>query len=89
MKQTLLTLCGAVAGGILGYFAFGWLLGQGFYALMLPGGLLGLGAGLAKNRSVLLAVAWPPWRWACSRNGVSGPSKKITGLVSFSCMSGT
>ena len=56
MKQTLLVLCGAVAGGILGYFAFVWVARQGFYALMLPGGLLGLGAGIAQNRSILLAA---------------------------------
>ncbi len=29
---------------------------QGFYALVLPGGLLGLGAGIVKNRSWLIAV---------------------------------
>ena len=57
MKQTLLVLCGALAGGILGYFAFFWIASQGFYALILPGGLLGLGAGIAKSRSILLAVA--------------------------------
>ncbi len=56
MKQTLLVLGGALAGGILGYFAFDWIARQGFYALMLPGALLGLGASLAKNRSVLLAA---------------------------------
>ena len=56
MKQTALTLCGATAGGILGYFVFSWLASQGFYALALPGGLLGLGAGIGKTRSVLLAV---------------------------------
>lgn len=56
MKQTLLGLGGALVGGVLGYFAFGWLLGQGFYGLILPGGLLGLGAGVARPRSILLAV---------------------------------
>jgi hypothetical protein len=56
MKQTVITLGGAIAGGVLGYFACFWLAGQGFYALALPGGLLGLGAGLGKNRSVALAV---------------------------------
>lgn len=39
------TLAGAAAGGVAGYFAFGWLVGQGFYALALPGVLLGLGGG--------------------------------------------
>ena len=37
--DSLLTLCGAICGGALGYFAFGWMLNQGFYAMVLPGGL--------------------------------------------------
>jgi len=56
MKQLLLVVAGAVAGGILGYSAFFWIAGQGFYGLVLPGGLLGLGAGIGKNRWVSLAV---------------------------------
>src|SRR5262249_44369444 len=56
MMQSLLVLAGAVAGGVLGYFAFFWVAAQGFYGLIIPGALLGLGAGIAKNRSVVLAV---------------------------------
>jgi hypothetical protein len=56
MKQIVLVLAGAIAGGVLGYFGFWWLVQQGLYGLMLPGALLGLGAGIAKNRSVILAV---------------------------------
>jgi hypothetical protein len=53
-----LSLAGAAAGGGLGYLAFGWLAGQGLYALALPGVLLGLGATvLARRRSMALAVA--------------------------------
>jgi hypothetical protein len=49
--QTIaLGLLGALAGGCVGYFAFFWIAGQGFYALMLPPGLLGIGAGLAARR---------------------------------------
>jgi multisubunit Na+/H+ antiporter MnhB subunit len=52
-----LGLAGAVVGGGLGYLAFGWLAGQGFYALALPGVLLGLGAAvLAKRRSMAMAT---------------------------------
>ena len=40
MKNNVLALCGAVAGGVVGYFAFFWVLEQGFYALALPGALL-------------------------------------------------
>ena len=50
-SQTLLLgLLGAVAGGCAGYFAFFWIAHQGFYALVLPGGLLGIAAGLCTRR---------------------------------------
>lgn len=54
MKQTVMVLGGAVLGGVVGHFAFGWLISQGFYGLVLPGGLIGLGAGWAPCRS-----RWP------------------------------
>jgi hypothetical protein len=58
VANTAFGLAGAAIGGVAGYFAFGWLAGQGFYALALPGVLLGLGAAvLAKIRSMALAVA--------------------------------
>jgi hypothetical protein len=51
-----LGLLGAASGGILGYVAFGWLIGQGFYALVLPPALIGLAAGMCvKHRSTVLA----------------------------------
>lgn len=50
-------LIGAVLGGTLGYFAFFWIIQQGFYALLLPPGLLGLVAGIgARGRSLPLAI---------------------------------
>lgn len=61
--QTIaLGLFGAAVGGCLGYFAFKWIASQGFYALMLPPGLLGIGAGLASPRrsrplAIICAVA--------------------------------
>jgi len=56
-RNVLVGLAGALLGGVLGYFAFIWIARQGFYALMLPGGLAGAGAGLfVTNRSVLRAV---------------------------------
>jgi hypothetical protein len=35
---------------------FIWLANQGVYGLILPGGLLGLGAGAFKSRSILIAL---------------------------------
>jgi hypothetical protein len=58
----LLSMIGAVAGGILGYYTFGWIYHHGFYGMMIPGALLGLGSGLvapapSHARGVLCAVA--------------------------------
>jgi len=56
MKDNLAVLGGAIAGGVLGYFGFRWLLQQGFYAMILPGGLLGLGAAMWPGKSVAISV---------------------------------
>ena len=56
MKRSVLMLVGAVAGGLLGYVGFLWIARQGFYALVLPGGLLGLGASLFAKRSTALCI---------------------------------
>jgi hypothetical protein len=56
VKNNVLALCGALAGGALGYFAFFWAAAQGFYAIILPGALLGLGAGIVRTRSLAVAV---------------------------------
>ena len=50
-------LAGGMAGGVLGVFAFEWLLTQDFYALALPG--LGMGLGtrlLGRQRFLPLSV---------------------------------
>jgi hypothetical protein len=50
-------LVGMAIGGVLGYYAFRMAIMQGFYALALPGMLLGLGAALGSGRrSPMLAV---------------------------------
>jgi hypothetical protein len=56
MRNHLFALAGAVIGGAIGYFAFFWIARQGFYGIILPGGLLGLGAGIVKNHSRWVAV---------------------------------
>jgi hypothetical protein len=56
-QPIVLGLLGAAVGGCVGYFAFFWIARQGFYALVLPGALLGWGAGLAsRRRSTALAA---------------------------------
>lgn len=73
LKDNGLVLLGAVSGGLLGYLGFFWLVHQGFYGLILPGGLLGIGAGVFKAPSKYIAVICGSWRWpsGSSRNGVS------------------
>lgn len=44
-------LFGAAIGGAVGFFVYRWLLQQGLYGLAIPGGMLGLGFGLAARRS--------------------------------------
>ena len=56
MKQWILVLVGAIAGGLVGLFGFLWIARQGFYMLALPGGLLGVGASLFPNRSTIICV---------------------------------
>jgi hypothetical protein len=58
LKNHIMVLAGAVAGGVLGYFIFLWLARhQGLYALAVPGGLVGLGAGCFRNKSLPVAIA--------------------------------
>ncbi len=56
LTKDCLVLAGALAGGLVGYVVFEWLLGQGYYGLMLPGGFLGMGAGMFKTRTKAIAV---------------------------------
>lgn len=56
-KNLMVGLLGALAGGVLGHFVFLWAAHQRFYAMILPGALVGLGGGLlVRNRSVLRGV---------------------------------
>ncbi len=50
-------LIGALAGGIAGHFATVWLFHQGYYAMILPGALAGLGASIARSRFLNLHLA--------------------------------
>jgi hypothetical protein len=53
IRDMLVGLAGALIGGAIGYVAFVWIARQGFYALMLPGALAGVGTSLfVSDRSV-------------------------------------
>lgn len=56
VKGDVQVLLGAIVGAVLGHYAFMWLITQGFYAMVLPGGLVGLGAGLPKHGKIYLAA---------------------------------
>ncbi len=55
-RNDFLVLLGAVIGGLLGYVTFFAIARRGLYGLALPGGLLGLGAGIFKTRSKAVPV---------------------------------
>jgi hypothetical protein len=62
LVSNLLGLLGAILGGVVGFYTFGWILGQGFYGPMIPGALLGGGCGLlarhsSRARGILCGVA--------------------------------
>jgi hypothetical protein len=52
----VLTFLGAIVGGAIGYLIFIWLLKQGMYGLALPGAMVGVGAGMFRNRSIIVAI---------------------------------
>lgn len=52
--EAVLSSIGAALGGVLGYFAFGWLYRRGYYAMVLPGSLVGIGCGLFSKRDSIV-----------------------------------
>ena len=51
-----LTILCACLGGYVGYLGFMFLADRGFYALVLPGGVLGLAAGIPRSRSIAVPI---------------------------------
>ena len=45
--KLFLGIVGGIVGGAIGLYACKWLHGQGYYAIVLPGALVGLGFGYA------------------------------------------
>lgn len=56
--QSMRCVAAAAAGGTLGYFGFFWAASQGLYAMVLPGGLIGIGATIWPVRSTWIC-------WLC------------------------
>lgn len=62
LVPALMSLAGAILGATVGVAAFSWLLGQGYYAMVLPGACMGLGCHLASparsaRRGLIAGVA--------------------------------
>ena len=60
--SNVLGFVGAIVGGVVGFYTFGWLLSYGFYGLMIPGAFVGLGCSLAAShpsttRGILCGLA--------------------------------
>ena len=55
-KWDVLALGAGIVGGVLGSLAFEWCARQGLYSLVLPGGVLGLAAGLFRNNSRIVSL---------------------------------
>ena len=55
-KSISLALLGASLGGWLGYHAFFWAYKQDFYAMILPGALVGFGASFARCRLLVIPI---------------------------------
>jgi hypothetical protein len=75
IANCVLGIIGAVIGGALGYYIFMWIVDQGFYGLMIPGALLGMGCSLLSQhrshfRGVICAAAacllglYSEWKFA-------------------------
>jgi hypothetical protein len=56
MGRDAIAICLAVAGGFVGHVVFLLLAAHGLYGLALPGGFVGLGAGIVRNRSIRVAL---------------------------------
>ena len=75
VSDNLRAVIGGAVGAVVGYRLFFWLIDQGFYGMMIPGALLGLGSGLlarrpSRVRGVVCGLAglalgiYTEWRYA-------------------------
>lgn len=56
LKKYAVALLGAIIGGTIGVLGFAWFLSFGFHALVLPGGLMGIGASAGRVRNLPFAI---------------------------------
>lgn len=81
---TCLGTLGGTIGGAIGYFGFFWLMRQGFYGIVLPGAMIGIGCGsLSGRRSAYLGLlcataglalgVFTEWRYSPFRDDASFP----------------
>jgi len=62
IAQWLLSMVGALLGGVVGCLGFFWLVRQGFYGLVLPGATIGLGCAiLSRGRSNVRGILCAVW----------------------------
>jgi hypothetical protein len=56
VQQTAKSVAAAIAGGVIGYFGFFLAASYGFYAMVLPGGMIGIGASMFPVRKPFVPV---------------------------------
>src|SRR5262245_36396111 len=56
MANLLKNLFGGIVGGLVGFLIFEWFLRYGLYAMIAPGGLVGVGASFFRHRFLALPI---------------------------------
>lgn len=52
-QEWAMAVVGSILGGVVGHLAFEYLLKYGLYGAVLPGALVGIGAGLIRRRRIV------------------------------------
>ncbi len=70
LLEAVMSLVGAAIGAAVGVFLFVWLKHRGYYGLVIPGAMLGLGCNLLSRRRSIV------------RGAVAGVAASLVGLLS-------
>jgi hypothetical protein len=94
LLSNVLAVVGALIGGTLGFYTFGWLYDHHYYGPMIPGAFLGLGSGLLARhysllRGILCGVSafllslFTEWwfRWSGEDQGLQGFLGNLSGMT--------